>query len=111
LCPFRRPCFRCNCVTARAIKNDFYGFIEDALERKQDRQHSAAVGVLDSKITRFLSGKRIDLSKNPVIMLESRLVNGKHNIMGNAPSKEDWYNLIDWLMDTPLFWDGKNQVG
>jgi hypothetical protein len=102
-------------LKSQANKNDFYGFIEDALERKQDRQHSAAVGVLDSKITRFLSGKGIDLSKSPVIMLESRLVNsgkftGRHTHMGNAPSKEDWYNLLDWLMDAPLFWDGKGLI-
>jgi hypothetical protein len=102
-------------LKSQANKNDFYGFIEDALERKQDRQHSAAVGVLDSEITKFLSGKKIDLSKNPVIMLESKLVNSgkytrKHTRMGNAPSKEDWYNLLDWLMDSPLFWDGKGLI-
>ena len=27
--------------------------------------------------------------------------------MGNAPSKEDWYNLVDWLMEAQVFWDGK----
>ncbi|MDR0475976.1 MAG: phage head morphogenesis protein [Treponema sp.] len=102
-------------LKSQANKNDFYGFIEDALERKQDRQHLAAVGVLDGKITRFLLNKKIDLSKNPVIMLESRLVNsgkftGRHTLMGNAPSKEDWYNLIDWLMDAPIFWDGKGLI-
>jgi hypothetical protein len=104
-------------LKSEANKNDFYGFIEDALERKKDRQHSAAAGVLDSKIIRFLSnkeidGKKLDLSKNPVIMLESKLVNslkytGRHTRMGNAPSKEDWYNLVDWLIDAPIFWDGK----
>jgi hypothetical protein len=102
-------------LKSQANKNDFYGFIEDAFEKKQDRQHSAAVGVIDNKMTRFLSGKGIDLSKNPVIMLESRLVNsgkftGRHTRMGNAPSKEDWYNLVDWLMDAPLFWDGKGLI-
>jgi hypothetical protein len=102
-------------LKSQANKNDFYGFIEDALERKQDRQHSAVAGVLDSNITRFLSVKGIDLSKNPVIMLESRLVNsgkftGRHTRMGNAPSKEDWYNLVDWLVDAPLFWDGKGLI-
>ena len=102
-------------LKSQANKNDFYGFVEDALERKQDRQHSAAVGVLDSKITRFLLDKKIDLSKNPVIMLESRLVNsgkytGRHTRTGNAPSKEDWYNLLDWLMDAPVFWDGKGLI-
>jgi hypothetical protein len=102
-------------LKSQANKNDFYGFIEDALERKQNRQHSAAVGVLDSKITRFLAGKGIDLTKNPVIMLESRLVNsgkytGRHTRTENAPSKEDWYNLIDWLMDAPIFWDGKGLI-
>jgi hypothetical protein len=48
-------------------------------------------------------------------MLESRLVNnkkftGKHTRIGNAPSKEDWFNLIDWLMDAPVFWDGKGLI-
>ena len=102
-------------LKSQANKNDFYGFVEDAIERKQDRQHSAAVGVLDSKITQFLLGKKINLSKNPVIILESRLVNAKkytvrHTRMGNAPSKEDWYNLLDWLMDAPIFWDGKGLI-
>ena len=100
----------------QANKNDFYGFIEDALEWRKNRQHAAAVGVLDNKIITFLSGKeingkKIDLSKNRVIMLESKLVNsgkftGRHTRMGNAPSKEDWYNVLDWLMDAPVFWDG-----
>ena len=108
-------------LKSQANKNDFYGFIEDALEKKQDRQHSAAVGILDSKVINFLSdknntgGKVINLSKNPVIMLESKLVNnkkytGKHTRMGNAPSKNDWYNLLDWLMDAPVFWDGEGLV-
>jgi len=48
-------------------------------------------------------------------MLESRLVNakkytGRHIRMGNAPSKEDWYNLLDWLIDAPVFWDGKGLI-
>jgi len=102
-------------LKSQANKNDFYGFIEDTLEKKNDRQHSAAVGVLDSKIMQFLSSKGIDLSKNHVIMLESRLVNsrkytGRHTNTGNAPSKEDWYNLVDWLMDAPIFWDGKGLI-
>jgi len=102
-------------LKSQVNKNDFYGFIEDALERKQDRQHSAAVGVFDSKITQFLAGKGIDLSNNHVIMLESRLVNsgkytGRHTNTGNSPSKEDWYNLVDWLIDAQVFWDGKGLI-
>lgn len=41
-----------------ASKNSFYGFVEDALERKRDRQHTAPVGFLDTKITAFLE-KRV----------------------------------------------------
>jgi hypothetical protein len=46
--------------------------------------------------------------------LESKLVNGKkytgkHTRMGNAPTKEDWYNLLDWLMDAPVFWDAAHK--
>jgi hypothetical protein len=102
-------------LKSQANKNDFYGFIEDALAKKQGRQHSAAVGVFDSKITKFLSGKGINISKSSVIMLESKLVNSKkyterHTRMGNAPSKGDWYNLIDWLMGASIFWDGKGLI-
>ncbi|MCL1957972.1 MAG: phage head morphogenesis protein, partial [Spirochaetes bacterium] len=102
-------------LKSQVNKNNFYGFIEDALEKKQDRQHFAVAGVLDSKITNFLLGKKIDLSKNPVIILESKLVNGykytgKHTLMGNAPSKNDWYNIIDWLIDAPIFWDSKGLI-
>jgi hypothetical protein len=48
-------------------------------------------------------------------MLESRKVNsgkftGRHTRTGNTPSKEDWYNLLDWLIDAPLFWDGKGLI-
>jgi len=102
-------------LKSQVNKNDFYGFIEDALGKKEDHQHTAAVGLLDSRITKFLIGKKIDLSKYPIIMLESKLVNGKkytgkHTRMGNAPSKNDWYNLIDWLMDAPIFWDGTGLI-
>jgi hypothetical protein len=96
-------------------KTSFYGFVEDALERKQDRQHAAPVGFLDTKITDFLEKKGITLGNHNVIMLESKLVNGKkytgkHTRMGNAPTKEDWYNLLDWLIDAQVFWDGKGLI-
>jgi hypothetical protein len=51
-------------LKSQANKNDFYGFIEDVFQKKQDRQHSAATGVLDSRVSRFLSDKGIDLSKD-----------------------------------------------
>ncbi|GMO55565.1 MAG: hypothetical protein Ta2A_00530 [Treponemataceae bacterium] len=96
-------------------KKDFYGFIEDALERKINRQHVSAVGFLDTKITKFLETKKINLKNNSLVILESKLVNGKkyggkHTLMGNAPTKEDWYNLVDWLLDAAVFWDGKGLV-
>ena len=102
-------------LKSQVNKNDFYGFIEHALGKNQNRQHTAAVGLLDSKIIKFLMGKRTDISKNSIIMLESKLVNGKkytskHTRMGNAPSKNDWYNLIDWLMDASIFWDGTGLI-
>jgi SPP1 gp7 family putative phage head morphogenesis protein len=95
-------------------KNSFYGFVEDALERKKDRQHAAPVGFLDTKITRFLEGKGITLGDHNIIVLESKLVNGKkytgkHTRMGNAPSKDDWYNLLDWLLDAAVYYDAAHK--
>jgi hypothetical protein len=91
-------------------KTGFYGFVEDALERKRDRRHTAPAGFLDSKITGFLEKKGFGLGNHTIVILESHLVNGKkytgkHARMGNAPVKEDWYNLPDWLMDAPVYWD------
>jgi hypothetical protein len=96
-------------------KTAFYGFVEDALERKHDRQHTAAVGFIDTKVLNFLKGKNIDLKNNSIIILESRLVNNvkytvRHTRMGNAPTKEDWYNTVDWLTDAPVYFDGKGLI-
>jgi hypothetical protein len=97
-----------------ASKNSFYGFVEDALESKKERQHTAPVGFLDARITGFLEKKGIKLGNHTIVILESKLVNGrkytgKHTRMGNAPTKEDWYNLLDWLMDASVFWDAKGK--
>jgi hypothetical protein len=102
-------------IKNKVNKTGFYGFIEDALERKRDRQYTAPVGFLDSKITGFLEKKGVSLGNHNIIILESKLVNGKkftgkHTRMGNAPTKEDWYNLLDWLMDAPVYWDSKGLI-
>jgi hypothetical protein len=91
-------------------KKDFYGFVEDALGRKTDRHRTTAVGFLDTKITRFLETKGQYLQDNSIVMLQSKLVNskkytGRHTRTGNAPGKNDWYNLLDWLIDASVFWD------
>jgi hypothetical protein len=96
-------------------KTGFYGFVEDALERKQDRQHTAPVGFIDNKTTKFLESKGVKLGNHNIVMLESKLVNGKkytgkHTRMGNAPTKNDWYNLVDWLLDAAVYWDGKGLI-
>jgi len=98
-----------------ASKAAFYGFIEDALGQKRGRQHVAPVGFLDNRITDFLDGKGRRLGDNGVVILESRLVNGRkytgrHARVGNAPTREDWHNLLDWLMDADVYWGGKGLI-
>ena len=98
-----------------ASKAAFYGFVDDALSQKRSRQLVAPVGFLDSRITGFLGGKGRRLGDNSIVVLESRLVNGrkftgKHARMGNALAREDWYNLLDWLMDAQVYWDGRGLV-
>jgi len=96
-------------------KTAFYGFVEDALGQRRGRQRVAPVGFLDSRITDFLDGKGRSLGDNNVVVLESGLVNnrkyaGRHARMGNAPTKEDWHNLLDWLMDADVYWDGRGLI-
>ena len=97
-------------------KEAFYSFIERALAQKIDAKYATAAGFLDNKTLKFLKSKGLELSDTPVIALECRLVDGKkysggkHERMGNAPTKEDWYNIMDFLMDAEIFWDGHGLV-
>ncbi len=97
-------------------KEAFYSFIERALTQKIDAKYATAAGFLDNKTLKFLKSKGLELSDTPVIALECRLVDGKkysggkHERMGNAPTKEDWYNIMDFLMDAEIFWDGHGLV-
>jgi len=43
-------------------------------------------------------------------LVNSGKYTGRHTRTGNAPSKEDWYNMMDWLTDAPIFWDGKGLI-
>ena len=99
----------------RASKVAYYGFVEDALERRKGSQLVAPVGFLDGGITSFLEKKNVRIGDNGIVILEASLVNGKkytgkHTRTGNAPSREDWYNIMDWLMDASVFWDGRGLV-
>ena len=103
-------------------KRDFYSFIERALNRKIDMKYATAAGFLDSKTLRFLKSKGFNLYDTPVIALECRLVDGnkynshdkanpsKHERMGNSPTQEDWYNIMDYLMDAEIYWGGRELI-
>jgi hypothetical protein len=30
--------------------------------------------------------------------------------MGNAPAIQNWYNLVDWTLDAPVYWDGRGLI-
>lgn len=99
-------------MSNRIEKQAFYSFIERVLDRKIDPKYATAAGFLDNRTLKFLRSKGIELSDTPIIALECRLVDGKkysggkHERMENAPTKEDWYNIMDYLMDAEIFWDG-----
>jgi hypothetical protein len=62
----------------------------------------------------FLEKKSVRSGNHTMVIPESRLVNGKkytgkHTRMGNAPAKENWYNLLDWLMDAPVSWNAAHK--
>ena len=101
--------------TNRVGKAAFRGFVDDALTRGMSRQLVAPVGFLDNRITRFLDQRNVRLGNHNIIILESKLVNGKkyrarHTRQGNAPAAGDWHNLMDWMMSAPVYWDGKGLI-
>jgi len=101
--------------TNKVSKTAFRSFIDDALARGISRQLIAPVGFLDNRITRFLDQRNVRLGNHNIIILESRLVNSKkyrarHTLQGNAPAVGDWHKLIDWMMDAPVYWDGKGLI-
>lgn len=90
-------------------------FVDEAYRNKAAKRvnntNTTAVGFFDKKITAFLNKKGIDASERNVIVLEQCLITSekfltRHAAVGNAPTRQDWKNLLDYLVDADVYWDG-----
>lgn len=81
--------------------------------KRVNNKNTAPVGFLDRKLTDFLNTQGIDASGRNIIVLEQSLVTSdkylvRHANAGNAPTKQDWKNLMDYLADADVYWDNRN---
>nr|QGT51351.1 hypothetical protein Unknown280_0430 [uncultured Spirochaetaceae bacterium] len=102
-------------LRSKIHREHFMGFIDksfsDLEKGKVNAKNTTAVGFLDGKVTKFLKRQGIDIGERNVIVLEQKLVvSGKytyrHTSAGNAPTVNDWKNLVDYLFDAEVYWDG-----
>ena len=96
------------------IKKEYYSFLDGALKHGEDftgdDRNTTPVGFLDNKILKALKDQGKNLDHNSLITLGEGLVNskkfsGRHASQGNLPVKEDWYKLMDYLLDGSVYQD------
>jgi hypothetical protein len=101
-------------LTNTVYKTDYYAFIEDAFRKqagqRSDTRNAIPAGFLDQNILKALRKEGKNLEENSLVFLEEGLVNatkftGRHERQGNAPAKEDWYHLLDYLVTANVFLD------
>ncbi|MDR1176625.1 MAG: phage head morphogenesis protein [Treponema sp.] len=102
-------------LTNRIVKSDYYDFIENSVAKKLDQRHTTPVGIFDRTITGALKKKGMNMEETGIIVLESKLINagkysGRHARQGNAPAEQDWYNLMDYLIDAGVFLDRRSLI-
>ncbi|MEL3907948.1 MAG: phage minor head protein [Treponemataceae bacterium] len=102
-------------MTNTASKLEHVDFIDNAIKRKLDKRYITSVGFFDRKTVKELGKLGVDIGEHNLIMLEAGLIQSKkfsvrHVDMGNAPSKYDWYNLMDYLLDASIYYDGEKLI-
>ncbi|WP_147613934.1 phage head morphogenesis protein [Treponema pectinovorum] len=92
-------------------------FVDEAYKNKAakriNNKNTTPVGFLDRKLTEFLKTQGIEANGRSIIVLEQRLITGdkyliRHAKAGNAPSKQDWKNIMDYIVDADVYWDNRN---
>ena len=93
-------------------------FVDQAFANKKagkvNNKNTAPVGFLDKKLTDFLRTEGIEASGRNIIVLEQNLITNdkylvRHAKAGNAPTKQDWKNLMDYLADATVYWDNRKK--
>lgn len=78
--------------------------------RRVNNKNTTPVGFLDKKLIDFLKTEGIEASGRNIIVLEQSLITNdkymvRHAKVGNAPTPQDWKNLMDYLADADVYWD------
>ena len=99
-------------MTNTASKTAHIDFIDNAVSRKLDKRYITPVGFLDGKTQRALEKEGIKIGAQNLIFLEAGLIqsgkySNRHTATGNAPDVFDWYNLMDYLIDASIYYDGE----
>lgn len=93
-------------------------FVDEAYKNKAAKRinskNTAPVGFLEKKLTDFLKTEGIETSGRNIIVLEQSLITNdkylvRHAKAGNAPSPQDWKNLMDYLVDANVYWDNRKK--
>lgn len=93
-------------------------FVDQAYANKVagrvNNKNTAPVGFLDRKLTDFLRTQGIDTGGRNIIVLEQSLITNdkylvRHAKAGNAPTPQDWKNLMDYLADATVYWDNRKK--
>ena len=92
-------------------------FVDEAYKNKAakriNNKNTTPVGFLDKKLTDFLRTEGIEANGRSIIVLEQSLITNdkfllRHAKVGNAPTGQDWKNLMDYLADADVYWDSKD---
>ena len=102
-------------MTNTAIKAAPIDFIDNAVSRKIDKKYITPVGFFDATTINNLQKHGIVIGEHNLIMLEAGLVQSvkysvRHAAVGNAPDVFDWYNLMEYLIDASIYYDGKGLI-
>lgn len=93
-------------------------FVDQAYANKAagraNNKNTAPVGFLDKRLTDFLQTQGMDTGGRNVIVLEQSLITSgkylvRHAKAGNAPTPQDWKNLMDYLADATVYWDDRKK--
>ncbi len=93
-------------------------FVDEAYKNKAakriNNKNTTPVGFLDKKLTDFLRTEGIEANGRSIIVLEQSLVTNdkylvRHAKAGNAPTEQDWKNLMDYLADANVYWDNRDK--
>lgn len=92
-------------------------FVDQAYANKAAKRinykNTAPVGFLDKKVTDFLKAEGIKADGRNVVVLEQKLITSdkylvRHAKAGNAPTEQDWKNLMDYIANSDVYWDNRD---